>query len=88
MKRPRPGIRAYPLCTPNSNTTRFTMRNTQVFRGIPTWHPILLASDEEKLRAYSDPEVRRKLHEEVVEWTADIPGANISAALVRLHLGR
>ena len=37
------GIRANPLCTPNSNTTRFTMRNTQAFRGIPTWHPILLA---------------------------------------------
>ncbi len=34
------GIRANPLCTPNSNTTRFTMRNTQAFRGIPTWHPI------------------------------------------------
>jgi N-acyl-D-aspartate/D-glutamate deacylase len=53
------------------------MRNTQAFRGIPTWHPILLASDEEKLRAYSDPEVRRKLHQEVVEWTADLPGVNI-----------
>jgi N-acyl-D-amino-acid deacylase len=71
------GIRANPLCTPNSNTTRFTMRNTQAFRGIPTWHPILLAADEEKLRAYSDPDVRRKLHQEVVEWTADLPGANI-----------
>jgi N-acyl-D-aspartate/D-glutamate deacylase len=71
------GIRANPLCTPNSNTTRFTMRNTQAFRGVPTWHPILLASDAEKLRAYSDPEVRRKLHQEVVEWTADLPGANI-----------
>ena len=30
----------------------------------------LLASDEEKLRAYSDPDVRRKLHQEVVEWVA------------------
>ena len=43
------GIRANPLCTPNSNMTRFTMRNTQAFRGIPTWHPILLASDADKL---------------------------------------
>ena len=68
------GIRANPMCTPNSNTTRFTMRNTQAFRGVPTWHPILIASDEEKLRAYSDPEVRKKLHQEVVEWTVDIPG--------------
>ena len=37
----------------------------------------MLASDEDKLRAYSDPDVRRKLHQEVVEWTADLPGANI-----------
>jgi hypothetical protein len=71
------GIRANPLCTPNSNMTRFTMRNTQAFRGIPTWHPILLASDDEKLRAYSDPAVRQKLHQEVVEWVADLPGANL-----------
>jgi len=61
------GIRAFPLCSPNRTTQNFTMRNCQVFRGTPTWHPILLASDEEKLRAYGDPAVRRKLHEEVVE---------------------
>src|SRR5262245_3205197 len=71
------GIRANPLCTPNSTTQRFTMRNAQVFRGIPTWHPILLASDEEKLQAYRDPEVRRKLHDEGVEWKGDLSGANI-----------
>ncbi len=63
----RAGIRAFPLCSPNRTTQTFTMRNCQVFRGTPTWHPILLASDEEKLRAYSDPAIRRKLHEEVVE---------------------
>jgi N-acyl-D-aspartate/D-glutamate deacylase len=40
------------------------MKNTQVFRGLPTWHPILLMSDEEKLRLYADPEIRAKLHEE------------------------
>jgi N-acyl-D-amino-acid deacylase len=71
------GIRANPLCTPNSTTQRFTMRNAQVFRGVPTWHPILLAPDDEKLQAYRDPAVRKKLHQEVVEWTADIPGANL-----------
>src|SRR5579884_678424 len=60
------GIRAYPLCSPNTTTQTFTMRNTQVFRGSPTWHPILLASDEEKLRAYADPAVRKKLHDEMV----------------------
>jgi N-acyl-D-amino-acid deacylase len=71
------GIRANPLCTPNSNMTRFTMRNTQAFRGVPTWHPLQLASDEDKLRAYSDPAVRRQLHQEVVEWVTDLPGANL-----------
>jgi N-acyl-D-aspartate/D-glutamate deacylase len=62
------GIRAYPTCTPNRITDFFTMRNTQTFRGLPTWHPILLAPHEEKLRAYSDPEVRKKLHAEAVEF--------------------
>ena len=52
------GIRAYPMCSPNRVTQDFTMHNSQVFRGLPTWHPILLMSDEEKLRAYADPEVR------------------------------
>jgi N-acyl-D-aspartate/D-glutamate deacylase len=61
------GVRAYPMCSTNRVTQHFTMRNSQVFRGLPTWHPILLAADEEKLRAYSDPAVRQKLHEEAVE---------------------
>jgi N-acyl-D-aspartate/D-glutamate deacylase len=72
------GIRAYPLCSPNRVTQSFTMRNCQVFRGAPTWHPILLASDDEKLRAYSDPEIRKKLHEEVVEHKVTVPAAGYS----------
>lgn len=72
------GIRAYPLCTPNSTTQRFTMRNAQLFRSSPTWLPILLASDEEKLRAYSDPAFRQKLHGEVVEWSGEVPGATFA----------
>jgi N-acyl-D-aspartate/D-glutamate deacylase len=70
----RAGIRAYPLCSPNRTAQHFTMRNCQVFRGAPTWHPILIASDADKLKAYRDPEIRRKLHEEVVEFRAEIPG--------------
>jgi N-acyl-D-amino-acid deacylase len=61
------GIRAYPMCSPNRVTQDFTMRNCQVFRGVPTWHPILIAPDEEKLRAYADPVIRDRLHAEVVE---------------------
>ena len=74
----RAGIRAYPMCTPNSMTQRFTMKNCQFFRGIPTWHPILLASDAEKVRAYGDLDVRQKLHAEVVEWSVDIPDVNLA----------
>jgi N-acyl-D-aspartate/D-glutamate deacylase len=72
------GLRAYPLCTPNSTTQRYTMRNCQLFRGVPTWHPILLASDEEKLKAYSDPQVRERLHAETVDWSVDMPQANLA----------
>ncbi len=60
------GIRAYPMCSPNRVTQDFTMKNSQVFRGLPTWHPILLMSDAEKLRLYADPEIRAKLHDEAV----------------------
>jgi N-acyl-D-amino-acid deacylase len=62
------GIRAYPMCTPNRITDFFTMRNTQTFRGLPVWHPISLSAPEEMLKAYADPEVRRKLHDEAVEF--------------------
>lgn len=72
------GIRAYPLCSPNSTTQFFTMRNCQLFRTSPAWQPILLSSDDEKLRAYSDPAVRRKLHDEVVQWSAAMQGAGFA----------
>jgi len=62
------GIRAYPMCTPNRITDYFTMRNTQQFRGLPVWHPICLSSPEAMLKAYADPEIRRKLHEEAIEF--------------------
>jgi N-acyl-D-amino-acid deacylase len=72
------GIRAYPLASPNTTTQVFDMKNTQVFRGAPTWHPILLATNEEKLRAYADKGIRAKLHEEMIEWKVEIPGGTIS----------
>src|SRR5947209_4649111 len=62
------GIRAFPMCTPNRITDYFQMRNTQTFRGLPVWHPICLSSPEEMLKAYADPEVRKKLHDEAVEF--------------------
>jgi N-acyl-D-amino-acid deacylase len=59
------GIRAIPLCNPGSVVNRFTMRNCQVFRSMPTWLPILQGSDAEKMRAYRDPAMRAKLRAEV-----------------------
>jgi N-acyl-D-aspartate/D-glutamate deacylase len=61
----RQGIRAIPLCNPGSIVNRFTMKNCQVFRSMPTWLPILQAPDEEKLAAYRDPAIRAKLRAEV-----------------------
>jgi len=62
------GIRAFPMCTPNRITDYFQMRNTQTFRGLPVWHPISLSSPEEQLKAYADPEIRKQLHAEAVEF--------------------
>ncbi len=59
------GIRAIPLCNPGSVVNRFTMKNCQVFRSMPTWLPILQASDDEKLAAYRSAEIRVKLRSEV-----------------------
>ena len=61
----RQGIRAIPLCNPGSIINKFTMKNCQVFRSMPTWLPILQAGDDEKLRAYRDPATRAKLRAEV-----------------------
>ena len=72
------GIRANPTSSSKSNAFQFTMRNSQEFRGVPSWHPILFAPDEEKLRAYQDPEIRRKLHAEVVEWIGHQPNAALA----------
>src|SRR5437660_7258716 len=72
------GIRAYPLCSPNRTTQPFTLRTCQTSRGPPTCNRILLSPDEEKLRAYADPAIRQKLHEEMIEWKVEIPGGTIS----------
>ena len=73
------GARAYPSCVPKPELPRFTMSNCQRFISIPSWGPILLLdSDDEKMRAYSDPEVRKNLHAESVEWIVDIPDRNIA----------
>jgi N-acyl-D-amino-acid deacylase len=61
----RQGIRAIPLCNPGSIVNRFTMKNCQVFRSMPTWLPILQGPDADKLTAYANQTIRAKLREEV-----------------------
>src|SRR5260370_27385249 len=55
-------LRAYPMRSPPRLTQDFTIKNTQVFHGLPTAHPILLMSDAEKLRLYANPDIRANLH--------------------------
>jgi N-acyl-D-amino-acid deacylase len=61
----RQGYRAFPLCSPNSVVGRFTMKNCQTFRQLPTWLEIMNSPDEEKIRAYGDLELRKKLRAEI-----------------------
>jgi N-acyl-D-aspartate/D-glutamate deacylase len=61
----RQGNRALPLCSPNSVVGRFTMKNCQTFRQLPTWLEIMNSPDEQKLRAYGDLELRKQLREEI-----------------------
>jgi N-acyl-D-aspartate/D-glutamate deacylase len=63
------GFQAYPICTPRRNNTRFTMKNAQIFDGLPTWLPIMLKDDATKMAAFSDPAMRKKLHQEAVVAT-------------------
>src|SRR5215831_5196669 len=64
-KTAKSGVRAIPLCNPGSVVNRFTMKNCQVFRSMPTWLPILQGPDEDKLRAYRDSAIRKQLRAEV-----------------------
>ncbi|HEY2918894.1 MAG TPA: amidohydrolase family protein [Candidatus Binatia bacterium] len=61
----REGNRAMPLCSPNSVVGRFTMKNCQTFRQLPTWLEIMNSTDEEKIRAYGDLGLRKQLREEI-----------------------
>ena len=63
----RAGSRAFPMCSPNQLKQRFDGHNCQVFRGLEHWHPILIAEPAEKLRAYSDPAVRKLLREDLAK---------------------
>ncbi len=63
------GFQAYPICSPRRNNTRFTMKNAQIFDGLPSWRPVMLQDEDAKLAVFSDPEKRKALHHEAVEAT-------------------
>jgi N-acyl-D-amino-acid deacylase len=66
-ERCRAGSKALPMFSPRPFTNRFTMKNCQVFINMPAWRPILLGPDQQKMRAFADPAVRRELFAEAVE---------------------
>ena len=55
------------MVNPRPQSTRFTMRNAQVFDRLPVWQAVMTGSDEQKLAAFRDPSMRRRLHAEAVE---------------------
>ena len=71
------GARAFPCASPIRLAEKFNFHNCQVFRGIKTWHAILFSSDEEKLKAFADPDIRKKLHDESILWVDDPKGNHI-----------
>ncbi len=61
------GIQSYPLCNARLFNNRLTLKNAQVFDDLPTWKTILFLPLEERIKAFRDPEARRKLRYEAVE---------------------
>jgi N-acyl-D-aspartate/D-glutamate deacylase len=66
-ERLREGSQAYPLINPRPGNNRFTLRNAQTFDRLPAWQPLMMRSPEEKMAAFRDAEVRRRLHADAVE---------------------
>ncbi len=81
------GIRAYPMCSPNRVTQDFTMKNTQVFRGLPTWHPILLDAGRGKTAPLRRPGNPRQIARGSHRQQAGRRGRHLED-LVELHLGQ
>jgi len=61
------GIQSYPLCNARLFNNRLTLKNAQVFDDLPTWKTILFLPLDERIKAFRDPEARRKLRYEAVE---------------------
>ncbi|HEX9143122.1 MAG TPA: amidohydrolase family protein [Candidatus Binatia bacterium] len=61
------GIQSYPLCNARLFNNRLTLKNAQVFDDLPTWKTLLFLPLEQRVKAFRDPETRRKLRYEAVE---------------------
>jgi N-acyl-D-aspartate/D-glutamate deacylase len=61
------GVQSYPLCNARLFNNRLTLKNAQVFDDLPTWKTILFLPLDERIKAFRDPEARRKLRYEAVE---------------------
>jgi N-acyl-D-aspartate/D-glutamate deacylase len=61
------GAEAYGLANTVPLMRRYSLKNLQQFDEFPTWREVMFLPLEERRRAFSDPEVRRKLRWEVVE---------------------
>jgi len=61
------GVQSYPLCNARLFNNRLTLKNAQVFDDLPTWKTILFLPLDERVKAFRDPEARRKLRYEAVE---------------------
>lgn len=61
------GIQSYPLCNARLFNNRLTLKNAQVFDDLPTWKTLLFLPFDERVKAFRDPETRRKLRYEAVE---------------------
>ena len=40
------GLRTLPQCSPITMSSDFTMHNCQIFKGVPSWHEVLLSKDD------------------------------------------
>jgi N-acyl-D-aspartate/D-glutamate deacylase len=61
------GSQSYPLCNARLFNNRLTLKNAQVFDDLPTWKHLLFLPVGERIQAFRDKEVRRKLRYEAVE---------------------
>jgi N-acyl-D-amino-acid deacylase len=79
------GLRLYGNTNIIPSSTRFTLRNAQLFDMLPTWRSILAMPLEERKAALADRERRTVLHGEMDDdaLRANVPGARLRWDLIK-----